>query len=259
MKAIWSGSVKIGLVTIPVKLYPAVVKRALSFHLIHRDCGSRIRYLKYCPRCDKVLQDDEIVRAFFLDKEHYVVITDEELAKLKPASTDTIEVKSFVDPGEIPPVYFADAHYLLPEGKGAEEAFAVFYQAMEETGKVALGEAVIRHRTYPLLLKPYEGKFLTLSLHFQQDVIQAEALRVEVEEKADPRYLEMAKMLIESMVEPFRPETLVDHYAEAVMKLVEAKAKGEKFEFKAAEEKAKVVSLMEALEASLKQAKRKAA
>ncbi len=259
MKATWSGFIKIGLVTIPVKLYPAVVKRAISFHLIHKDCGSRIKYLKYCPRCDKVLEDEDIVRAYFLDKEHYVVITDEELASLKLASTDTIEVKSFVDEREIAPIYYADAHYLLPDGQGAEEAFAVFYKAMEETGRAALGEAVIRQREYPFLIKPYEGKFLAATLHFHQDVIRAEELKVDVEGKADPRYLEMAKMLIDSLSEPFRPETLVDRYAEAVMKLVEAKARGEKFELKAAEEKAKVVSLMEALEASLKAAKKKAA
>ncbi len=259
MKATWSGFIKIGLVTIPVKLYPAVVKRAISFHLIHKDCGSRIKYLKYCPRCDKTLEDDEIVRAYFLDKEHYVVITDEELASLKLASTDTIEVKCFVDEREIAPIYYADAHYLLPDGQGAEEAFAVFYKAMEETGRAALGEAVIRQREYPFLIKPYEGKFLAATLHFHQDVIRAEDLRVDVEGKADPKYLEMAKMLIESLSEPFRPETLVDRYAEAVMKLIEAKARGEKFELKAAEEKAKVVSFMEALEASLKEAKKKAA
>ena len=259
MKATWSGFIRIGLVTIPVKLYPAVVKRAISFHLIHKDCGSRIKYLKYCPRCDKVLQDEDIVRAYFLDKEHYVIITDEELASLKLASTDTIEIKSFVDEREIPPIYFADAHYLLPDGQGAEEAFSVFYKAMEETKRAALGEAVIRQREYPFLIKPYEGKFLASTLHFYQDVIRAEDLKVDVESKADPRYLEMAKMLIETLSGSFRPETLKDHYAEALLRLVEAKAKGEKFEFKAAEEKAKVVSLMEALEASLKAAKKKAA
>ncbi|NPB09107.1 MAG: Ku protein [Thermodesulfobacteria bacterium] len=259
MKATWSGFIRIGLVTIPVKLYPAVVKRAISFHLIHKDCGSRIKYLKYCPRCDKVLSDDDIVRAYFLDKEHYVVITDEELAKLKLASSDTIEVKSFVNEKEVAPIYFADAHYLLPDGEGAEEAFAVFYKAMEETGRAALGEAVIRQRQYPFLIKPYEGKFLASTLHFYRDVIRAEDLRVDVEAKADPRYLEMAKMLIESLSEPFQPEKLVDHYAEALMKLIEAKARGEKFEPKAEEEKAKVVNLMEALEASIKAAKKEAA
>ena len=259
MKATWSGFLKIGLVTIPVKLYPAVVKRAISFHLIHAQCGSRIKYLKYCPRCDRTLKDEEIVKAYFLDKEHYVVITDEELAGLKLASSDTIEVQGFVDEREIAPVYYADAHYLLPEGKGAEEAFAVFYQAMERRGKVALGQAVIRQREYPFLIKPYEGKFLASTLHFHQDVIKADDLRATFPEGLDKRYLELAEMLIESLSSKFEPEKLVDHYAEAVMKLVEAKARGEKFELKAAEEKAKVVSLMEALEASVKAAKEKKA
>ena len=260
MKATWSGFLRIGLVTIPVKLYPAVVKRAVSFHMIHKDCGSRIKYLKYCPRCDKVLNEDEIVRAYFLDREHYVVITDEELARLKLASTDTIEVKYFVDEKEIAPIYYADAHYLLPEGKGGKEAFAVFYEAMKEKGRAAVGEAVIRQREYPFLIKPYEGKFLASTLHFHQDVIKAEDLKVDFSpEELDPRYLELASQLIDSLTEPFKPEELVDHYAEAVLKLVEAKARGEKFELKAAEEKAKVINLMEALKASLKEAEKKAA
>ncbi len=260
MKATWSGFLRIGLVTIPVKLYPAVVKRAISFHMIHKDCGSRIKYLKYCPRCDKVLSDEEIVRAYFLDKDHYVVITDERLASLRLASTDTIEVKYFVDEKEIAPIYYADAHYLLPEGKGGKEAFAIFYKAMEEKGRAAVGQAIIRQREYPFLIKPYEGKFLASTLHFHQDVIKAEDLRVDFsEEELDPRYLDLAERLIDSLTEPFKPEELVDHYAEAVLKLVEAKARGEKFELKAAEEKAKVVSLMEALKASLKEAEKKAA
>ncbi|WP_456370138.1 non-homologous end joining protein Ku [Thermodesulfatator atlanticus] len=260
MKATWSGFLRIGLVTIPVKLYPAVVKRAISFHLIHKDCGSRIKYLKFCPRCNKTLEDDEIVRAYFLDKDHYVVITDEELASLKLATSDTIEVKYFVDEREIAPIYYADAHYLLPEGEGGKEAFAIFYKAMQEKGKAALGQVIIRQREYPLLIKPYEGKFLASSLHFYQDVIRAEDLKVEIdEEKLDPRYLQLAGQLIDSLTEHFKPEELVDHYAEAVLKLVEAKARGEKFELKAAEEKAKVISLMEALKASLEKAEKKAA
>ncbi len=260
MKATWSGFLRIGLVTIPVKLYPAVVKRAISFHMIHKDCGSRIKYLKYCPRCDKVLKDEEIVRAYFLDKDHYVVITDEELASLKLASTDTIEVKYFVDEKEIAPIYYADAHYLLPEGKGGEEAFAIFYRAMEEKGRAAVGQAIIRQREYPFLIKPYQGKFLASTLHFYQDVIKAEDLGIEIRrEELDPRYLELAEKLIDSLTEHFKPEELIDHYAEAVLKLVEAKARGEKFELKAVEEKAKVVSLMEALKASLEKAEKKAA
>ncbi|WP_457756157.1 non-homologous end joining protein Ku [Thermodesulfatator indicus] len=260
MKASWSGFLRIGLVTIPVKLYPAVVKRAISFHLIHKDCGSRIKYLKYCPRCDRVLEDEEIVRAYFLDKDHYVVITDEELASLKLASTDTIEVKYFVDEKEVAPIYYADAHYLLPEGEGGKEAFAIFYKVMEEKGRAAVGQAVIRQREYPFLIKPYQGKFLASTLHYYQDVIKAEDLKVEIDEKKlDPRYLDLAARLVDSLTEPFKPEELVDNFAEAVLKLVEAKARGEKFELKAAEEKAKVISFMEALKASLEKAEKKAA
>ncbi len=252
MKAIWSGYLKIGLVTVPVKLYPAVVKRALSFHLIHKDCGSRIKYLKYCPKCDRPLKDDEIVKAYFLDKENYVVITDEELSRLKLASSDTIEVKSFVDQQEIPPVYYADAHYLLPEGKNAAEALALFYKVMEQKGKAALAWSVIRQREYPFLLRPYQGKFLASTLHFNQDVLKAEDLRMEFPESLDPRYLELADRLVETLSARFNPEELVDHYAQAVFKLVEAKARGERYEVKAAEEKARVINLMEALEASIK-------
>ncbi len=258
MKAIWSGHLKIGLVTFPVKLYPAVVKRAISFHLIHKECGSRIRYRKYCPRCGRELRDEEIAKAFFLDKEHYVVITDEELARLKVAPSDTIEVKSFVDEAEIAPVYYADAHYLLPEGKNATEAFALFYEVMSRKGKAALARSVIRQREYPLLLKPYQGKFLASTLHFYQDVLKAEDLKAEFPKDLDPRYLELADRLVETLSAPFRPEELVDHYAQAVLALVEAKARGEKYELKAAEEKAQVINLMEALEASIKASKKAA-
>ncbi len=258
MKALWSGFLKIGLVTIPVRLYPAVIKRAISFHLVHKACGSRIKYLKYCPRCDKTLTDEEIARAYFLDKEHYVLVSDEELASLKQASSDTIEVEKFIDEKEVPQVYYADAYYLFPEGQNATEAFLLFYQAMLRKGKAALARSVIRQREYPFLLRPYQGKFLASTLHFYQDIIQAEDLQVDLSSKLDPRYLELAEHLIETLSGNFDPQGLEDHYAQAVMKLVEAKVRGEKYEVKAAEEKIRVINLMEALEASIKASKQAA-
>ncbi|QJA06411.1 Ku protein [Thermosulfurimonas marina] len=258
MKALWSGVLKIGLVTIPVKLYQAVVKRSLSFHLVHKGCGSRINYLKYCPRCGRTLEDEEIQRAYFLDKEHFVIIEDEELENLRPASTKTLEIRSFVKPEEVPPIYYGDPYYLLPDGEGAREAFEVFYLAMERRGRAALGSAVIRQREHPFLLRPYEGKLLAASLHFQHEVVAAEELGLTLEEeKVDPRYLRLAEELVESFTEPFRPETLVDHYTQALLELIEAKAKGERYEVRPEEERAKVISFMEALEASLREADRR--
>jgi len=258
MKALWSGVLKIGLVTIPIKLYQAVVKRPLSFHLVHRSCGSRVSYLKYCPRCGRTLKDEEIQRAYFLDKEHFVVIEEEELERLRPASSKTLEVRCFVKPEEIPPVYYGDPYYLLPEGQGAQEAFEVFYLAMRRRGCAALGSAVIRQKEHPFLLQPYEGKFLATSLHFQHEVVAAPELGVRVEEdRLDPRYLKLAEEVVESFSEPFQPETLVDHYTQALLELIEAKAKGERYEARVEEEKAKVISFMEALEASLREAHRR--
>ena len=250
MRAIWSGVLRISLVTIPIKLYQAVSKKDLSFHLVHRKCGTRIRYEKVCPRCGRPVSDEEIIRAWPLDREHYVFISDEELESLRLSSSGAIEIKGFIPPRSVPPLFYADWHYLAPDGPAAEEALALFYRAMEETGRAALGEAIIRNRQRPFLIKPYEGKFLVCTLHFRDEVLAAEGLRLSGLKELDPQGLSLAKTIVENLSLDFDPQTLVDHYREAVMALIEAKARGEAVEIRPEKEKARVVSLMEALKRS---------
>ncbi|WP_456433843.1 non-homologous end joining protein Ku [Thermosulfuriphilus sp.] len=256
MRAIWSGVLKISLVTIPVKLYQAVIKKGLTFHLVHKVCGTRIRYEKVCPNCDRAVADEEIARAWPLDNEHYIIITDEELEELRLGSSEAIEVKGFLRPEEIPPAFYADSHYLVPDGSTAGQAFALFYRAMEESGRAALATAIIRHKERPLIIKPYQGKFLTSTLHFKDEVIPAEDLAINLEQ-GDEKGLYLAKTIVENLSIDFDPETLVDHYRESVLALIEAKARGEALKPRPEREKAKVISLMEALRQSAEETARK--
>lgn len=254
MKAFWKGYLKISLVTIPVKSYNVIKKKDISFNLIHKPCGSRIKQKLFCPVCNREVSVDELIKGYQYGKGMYVIITDEELSKIKRESTDIIEILKFVDSGEIHPKFFSDSYYLVPDGKIALEAFSLFHQAMLETNKTAIGKAVIRNKENLFAICPHNGSFIAYNLHYADEVQSAE----EIEELKDliglkigKDALQMAKKIIENLSGKFIPEEYKNDYREELMELIKAKAEGKEFKLEVKEEKAKVISLMEALKQSL--------
>ncbi|MCS7163604.1 MAG: Ku protein [Thermodesulfovibrio sp.] len=254
MKASWKGYLKISLVTIPVKSYNAIKKRDINFNLIHKTCGSRIKQKLFCPVCNREVSTEELVKGYQYGKGMYVIITDEELSKIKEESTDVIEILKFVESDEIHPKFFADSYYLVPDGKIASEAFLLFHKAMTETNKTAIGKAVIRSREHLFAICPHNESLIAYDLHYA-DEIQSEEEIEELKElktvKIEKDALEMAKRIIENLSGKFVPEEYKNEYREKLMKLIKAKAEGKEFKLEVKEEKAKVISLMEALKQSL--------
>lgn len=258
MRTLWKGYLKISLVTIPVKMYNAVVgSQGIHFNLLHEKCGTRIRQQNYCPNCNQVLSNEEIIKGYRYGKDKYVPVTDEEIEKAKRESTDAIEVIRFVDQEQIPPIYYSDSHYLVPDGKVATEAFALFRQAIGDAGKTALAKVVIRNREYLFSIKPHDGIFIAYTLHYPREIQSVS----EIEEsekvsgvKLDKQGLSMATELIGNLSGDFRPEDLVDEYSEALMNIIKAKAEGKEYVVER-EERKKVVSLMEALKRSVKESR----
>lgn len=254
MKAAWKGYLKISLVTIPVKSYNAIKKKDISFNLIHKTCGSRIKQKLFCPVCNREVSAEELVKGYQYGKDMYVIITDEELSKIKKESTDVIEVLKFVNSDEIHPKFFSDSYYLVPDGKIALEAFSLFHQAMMEINKTAIGKAVIRNKEHLFAICPHNGGFIAYNLHYADEVQSQEELE-ELKElkgiKIEKDALEMAKKIIENLSGKFVPEEYKNEYREELMELIKAKAEGKEFKLEVKEEKAKVISLMEALKQSL--------
>jgi DNA end-binding protein Ku len=254
MRPIWKGYLKCSLVTIPIKMFAATIKRPLEFHLYHKACGSRIHQENVCPVCAKTLNPDEIVKGYQYGKDLHVTLTEEDFQKARKESTDFIEILKFVDAAQINPIYYADASYLAPDGAAGAEAFAVFLQAMAETGKTAVARAVMRNREYLYNLRPYQGAFIAFTLHYPQEIRDAAEIVESAaadQVKVSDANLEMAKTIIGHLSGDFVPADYRDEHTEVLLEIIRAKAEGQEIAVEPRVERAKVVNLMEALKESV--------
>jgi DNA end-binding protein Ku len=250
-RAIWSGALAFGLVNVPVKLHTAVQQKELRFHMLHAKDGARIRMKRFCSAEDREVPYDEIVKGFELARDRYVTLTPEELESFDPKATRTVEIRDFVDLSEIDPIYYERTYWLVPE-KGAAKAYRLLVDAMRESGKVAIATFVLRTRESLCCVRPVEGGLALSTMNRADEVVPLSSLESPAATKPTERELHMARQLVESLTAPFEPERYPDVHRERVQELVARKAEGEAIEAPAAEEApAKVVSLADALSASL--------
>lgn len=257
-RPVWSGQLRLALVSVPIKLYPATTSGArLSFHQVHEPSGKRIRYEKVVPGIGSVKADD-IVKGYEVSSGRYVLIEDEEIDALKIEAKKTLDLIQFVDHHEIDPIWFDRPYYAAADGQLAEEAYAVVRDALRATKKIGLGQFVMRGREYVGALKPCGDGLLIETLRFSDEVREAAPLFASVaDEEPDEELLELAKELIGRKAKPFRPEAFKDSYTDAVRALIDAKIK-KKAPVDIGEEElddgggAKVIDLVEALKRSVR-------
>ncbi len=250
-RAIWSGALAFGLVNVPVKLHTAVAQKELRFNMLHAKDGARIRMKRFCSAEDREVPYEEIVKGFEVSRDRYVALTPEELAAYDPKATRTVEIRDFVDLSEIDPVYYERTYYLVPE-KTAARAYRLLVDAMRATGKVAIASFVLRTRESLCCVRPIDGGLALSTMNRADEVIPLSSLDLPEAAKPSERELQMARQLVESLTAPFEPARYPDVHRQRVLELVERKAEGEAIEPPAEEEApAKVVSLADALSASL--------
>jgi DNA end-binding protein Ku len=256
-RAIWSGSISFGLLNVPVKLYSAVSKQTVRFRELREDDGARVRHKRVAESDGEEVPYEKIVKGYEYAPDQYVVLGRDELAELDPQKTRAIEIQDFVDLDDIDPIYFEQPYYLGPD-KGAERAYALLVQAMNEARKVAIARFVLRNKEHLAAIRPM-GDVLTLTtMRFHDEVSSPQDLDGEVFEEAKPkkpekRELEMAKQLIESLTSDFKPDRYRDEYREELLDLLERKAAGKEVVSAPTEEPkpTKAPDLMAALEESL--------
>jgi DNA end-binding protein Ku len=257
-RPVWTGQLRLALVSVPVKLYPATKSGArLSFHQVHEPTGKRIRYEKVVPGVGPVKADD-IVKGYEVSSGRYVLIDDDEIDALKVEAKKTLDLIQFVDHHDIDPIWFDRPYYAAADGDLAEEAYAVLRDALRATKKVGLGQFVMRGREYVGALKPCGDGLLLETLRFADEVREASPLFADVaNEKPDPELLDLAKELIGRKAKAFHPEDFKDSYTVAVRKLIDAKVK-KKAPVDIGEDElddsrgAKVIDLVEALKRSVR-------
>jgi DNA end-binding protein Ku len=225
-RSVWTGQLRLALVTIPVQLVSAVKTGArLSFHQIDAQSHKRIRYEKTAPGIGRV-EAANIVKGFEITKGNYVLVTEEDIESVKLEARRTIDLVQFVGHEEVDPLYFEKPYYVLPDGKLALEAYGVLRDALRAAGKMGLGQFVMRGREYVAALKPCGQGLLLETLRFSDEVRAAAPFFADLgDEAAEPELLEMAQDLIKKRTKPFRPGQFHDHYTEALRSLIDAKAK----------------------------------
>ncbi len=256
-RAIWTGTISFGLLNVPVRLYSAVSSRSVRFRELRGTDGSRVGRKRVAERDGEEVAYDEIVKGYEIAPDRYVVVTRAELDALDPKKTKTIEIEDFVDLDQIDPIYFDQPYYIGP-AQGAERAYALLAQAMNEQRKVAIARFVMRNRESLVAIRAIgEGKLLTLAtMRFADEVVppaDLDDLLGDGDEEPREREVEMAKAVIDSLATDFDPSSYRDEYREQLLALIERKAEGR--DVVAAETETptptKTPDLMAALEQSL--------
>jgi DNA end-binding protein Ku len=223
MRAIWKGSISFGLVYIPIAVYPATKEEKLSFRQLRATDLSPIKYKKVAEADSKEVAADQIVKGFEYERGRYVVLKDEDFAKVKIESTHSIDITDFVDLGQVDPKFFYKPYFLEPQ-KGGEKAYALLHRALTGTGRIGIAKVVISNREHLASVKP-DGLFLILELmHFASEILSPEELKNGPTSAITDKELKMAQSLIESMSVPWEPEKYRDEYRTAVMEMIEQKA-----------------------------------
>jgi DNA end-binding protein Ku len=256
MASIWTGALTFGLVNIPVSLASAVrAAEKTSFRMLHKADLTPIKYERVCPRDEEVVPWSEIVKGFEYSKGKYVVVTPEELAKVKTPSSRAVEMMDFVKSDEIDPRYFDTPYYLVPQ-KGGEKPYALLREALQNTRMVGIGKLTLRQKEHLVAVRPI-GEALVLELmRFEHELVEPDELRLPDTEQQHvrPQEIAMAEQLIGNLAEPFDPSKYHDEYEAKLRALLKAKLKGKKLpddDVDETPEKTKVIDLVARLQESL--------
>ena len=244
----YKGSLSFGFVYIPITLH-STINNDIGFNMIDKKTMSRVKYKKTCTDCeDREVKQSDIVKGYEYEEGKYVIFEDEDFEKIKSKKDKNITIDSFVDLKEIDPLYFDKPYYVAPTG--AEKAFNVLLNAMEETNKAAIAKTVLGTKETLVMIRAKNGEMLLNTLFFEEEVTKNPAK--EVKDTSSEQEKKLAKSIIESMTGHFEPEKYKDEYREKVQKAIEQKIAGEEITAPKEKSEGKIINLMEALQKSLK-------
>src|SRR5215510_6695967 len=248
----WKGFLKVSLVNIPIKVFPATESSGtISFNQLHGECRTRIHQKRWCSHCNREVPNSEIVKGYEFEKGRYVVLSDEDFDKVRPESTRIIDLVQFADEGSIDPMYVERAYYLAPDGGVAADAFAVMREGMK--GKVGIGKLALYGREYLVAVRPQGKGIVMYTMHHAAEIRSMDNVEElnSVSTKVKPEEIKLAKQVIGTFEQPLNLKDYKDEYREGLQEIIEAKIAGEEIIAPALEAPPKVVNLMEALRKSL--------
>ena len=248
----WKGFLKISLVNIPVRVFPATDAAAtISFNQLHRECSTRIQQKRWCPTCQVEVANTDLVKGYEFEKGRYVVLDDEDIAKVRPESTRVINIVQFADASVIDPVYVERPYYLAPDGTVAGEAFAVVREGM--VGKAAVGKLALYGREYLVAVRPLQRGIVMHTLHHAAEIRSMDAVEElnAVSPNVKPEEIKLARQVIGTFEGPLDLASYTDEYRAGLQAIIDAKIAGQEIVAPSPEAPPKVVNLMDALRKSL--------
>ncbi|HJW39696.1 MAG TPA: Ku protein [Rhizomicrobium sp.] len=249
----WQGHLRLSLVSCPVALYGAVMRTSeISFHMLNPETNNRIRMIPTDPDTGPVERKD-LVKGYEIEKNKYVIITNEELQAVRLETTKTIDIERFVDADEIDRLYWNDPYYLVPDGKSGTEAYVVIRDALEEAGRIAIGRVVMHTRERMVALEPRDKGIVAYTLRSADEVIAPKTVFEDIPaSRSDKKMVEIAEKIIEQKEGEFDPSMFEDRYEKALRQLIRSKQKGHRPVKAEPVADTNVIDLMEALRKSLK-------
>lgn len=254
MHAIWKGSISFGLVTIPISLFSATRSEELKFRMLRRSDLSPINYKRVAETDGKEVPWDQIVKGYEYEDGKYVVLKDEDFKRADVEATQTVDIVDFVEQEDIDPVFFARPYYMVPT-KGGEKAYALLREVLQETGKVGIAKVVIKTRQHLASVKPRRHALVLEIMHFADEIADLDSFSIPKEAKIGPKEREMAKTLVKSMSEKWKPDKYHDDYRSALLEMIHEKVEsgGKEIPHKEAPKKraSNVIDLVEVLRKSI--------
>jgi len=247
--SVWKGHLTFGLVSFPIRLFSAARSETISFNLLHKEDHSRIKQITFCQAEDKPVPRSELVKGYEYEKDHYVVIEDEDIKKVAPKTARVMEILEFVKSTQVDPIYLESSYYVAPD-EGGEKPYALLFQALKESEYYAVAKVAMHNREHIIILRPGPKGILSHTMYFQDEIRQVEEFRTDTSLVKD-KELAMAKMLISSLEADFEPQKYHDEYRLNLQRMIEDKIEGKKVVAAPTEHVAPVIDIMEALKRSL--------
>jgi len=247
---VWKGYITFGLITIPVRLYAAARTERVGFNQIHEVCGSRIKQQTFCPHCDRTVERSELVKGFEVEKDRYVIVNDEEIKGIAPASSDNMEIMEFVKAEGIDPIYFDASYFMVPEDAG-KKAYHLLLETMQKSGYSAVAKITMHQREYTVIVRPHADGLLLHTMFYPEEVREVPEFRRDENVNVKPQEVALAEKLVEGLAADFDPSKYHDEYQGKLMQMIEAKREGQRVETIAPKKRAPVIDLMQALQKSL--------
>jgi len=255
MRSIWKGHIQFSLVTIPIRIYNAVdTEETIRFNQLHKDDNGPVGYEKKCKKCGKSLTVEEIVKAYQFEPEQYVIVSVDDLAKVKLKSTKVIEIEGFIEAGEVQPALYESPYFAGPDGPVATKTYALFTEALKASGKVGVGKVVLRDREEVVMIGPLDGGLVLHKLRNPAEIRKMESVPQLERKEVNKDELKLSINLIESMASSLKELDLTDRYRDALREMIEAKIAGREVVI-APEEQKPVVDIMTALKQSIERTK----